>query len=309
MKKLNYIWIFSDSIKGHEIQSQALAAGLAKNVQLFHCSIRQPWLSFAPRILLRFGRNIIWENVTPDCKNPPDAIITCGRRMAAIGKYFKRQCQCKHIQILNPGDDAKKYDVLICPEHDGLKGKNIISTKGSLHGINTTWLKEKKVQCQQQSSDFSNKIVALFLGNPGKGFYKELEHLAKQIKQYNNDADLYVCGSRRTHKKHHDKIKQHFNFAKHIWLSPFDGDNPYPCLLACSDAFIVTVDSINMLSETCATDKPVIVIAQQYISPKHQNFIASIANRLDTFEKQTSNIIALNTLDQTLSELKKIIEL
>ncbi len=308
MKKLNHIWIFSDSIKGHEIQSQALAVGLAKNVQLFHCSIRQPWLSFAPRILPRFGRNIIWEKNAPDCDNPPDAIITCGRRMAAIGKYFKRLCQCKHIQILNPGDDDKKYDLLICPEHDGLKGKNVISTQGSLHGINAERLNQKKNQCQQQSSEFSNKTIALLLGNPDKGFYKKLDHLAEHIKQYCNDADLYVCGSRRTHKRYHNTIKQQFNFANNIWLAPVDGNNPYQCLLACSDAFIVTADSINMLSETCATDKVVIAIGEKYISPKHQKFIASISDRLDNFDEQTYDIKPLNTLEQALTEIEKLID-
>jgi len=308
LKKLNHIWIFSDSIKGHEIQSQALATGLAKTIELFHCSIRQPWLSFAPRILPRFGRNIIWEKSTPDCDNPPDVIITCGRRMAAVGKYFKRHSQCKHIQILNPGDDYKKYDVLICPEHDGLKGKNVISTKGSLHGINADWLNKKKSQCQQQSPDFSNKIMALFLGNPSKAFYKDLEQLSNQIREYCQGVDLYVCGSRRTHKKQHDKIKQHFSFAKHIWLNSDDGHNPYQCLLACSDAFIVTADSINMLSETCETDKPVIAIGEKHISPKHQRFIASLSDRLDTFDKQSTDIKSLNTLKQALIKLEKLLD-
>ena len=118
MKKLKQAWIFSDSIIGHELQSKALADSICQSTHIYHCGLRQPWLSFAPRILPGFGKNIIWKNSSkPDIKNLPDIIITTGRRMAAIGKHFKRKYHLKHVQILNPKDSPKNYDVLICPEH------------------------------------------------------------------------------------------------------------------------------------------------------------------------------------------------
>ena len=43
------------------------------------------------------------------------------------------------------------------------------------------------------------------------------------------------------------------------WLDAGDGDNPYPGVLAWADRIACTADSVNMLSEACATWAPVFV--------------------------------------------------
>lgn len=296
---LNHIWVFSDSIKGHEVQSVALANKLSDEISLFHCTIRQPWLSFAPRILPRFGKNIIWEKDKPDVSQPPQIIITCGRRMAAIGKYYKRLLACKHIQILNPGDNPKKYDLLICPEHDEIKGDNVITTQGSLHGISVASL--AKIKCSDVINTIKN--ITLFIGNPGKLFFQEMDKLAFNMDKHYPNHKVIICGSRRTPKKQHEQIKNSFKQAQLIWLSDNDGENPYLKFLACSDVIVVTADSINMVSEACATDKAVIVVGQNFISPKHQRFIDSVEDRLSDFNNLNKNSAPLSTLDNVVQSI------
>jgi mitochondrial fission protein ELM1 len=301
LKKFKHIWIFSDSILGHEIQSQALASKLSMHVDIYHCTLRQPWLSFAPRILPRFGRNIIWENKSPNPTHAPDAIITCGRRMAAIGKYFKQQFNCTHIQILNPGDNPKHYDVLICPEHDEISGHNIITSQGSIHNISKKSLSHIKCEIKPE------KTVSVLLGNPAKGFFKNLNELAIQINQFLPNHDLMICASRRTAKKHHHIIREVFSHAHSLWIEPKDGENPYRNLLACSDVLIVTADSINMVSEACASNKCVIAIAQNNISPKHKRFIESINNRLSTIDNLRQDNKPLNTLEIIVQKINMLL--
>lgn len=296
MKKLNHIWIFSDSILGHEIQSRALASIIAKDTDLFHCGLRQPWLSFAPRILPRFGKNIIWESTKPDITQNPDAIITCGRRMAAIGKYFKRLTHSKHIQILNPAENPKKYDVIISPEHDRLIAGNVISSKGSLHTISTSKLLPYKVSRDK-------KAIGLLIGNPNKVFFKKLTVLKKQIASKYPLHDLYICGSRRTPSKFHNSIREIFKHAELCWIDSNDGENPYLSLLANSDILMVTSDSINMVSEACATDKPVIAVAQDNISPKHKRFIESLQERLSDFGILKSHPVPLDTMTHVAQQV------
>ena len=298
MKKLNHIWIFSDSIKGHEIQSLALAKKIAHKVTLFHCTIRQPWLSFAPRVLPHFGRNIIWETQKPPIDQLPCAIVTCGRRMAAIGKFYKRRKNLKHIQILNPGDSPKKYDVVICPEHDQLKGQNIITTKGSLHSVDSSKIKKQTSSTHQE--------ICLLIGNPQKGFFKALNKTAQKIQKSFPNSKLVVCGSRRTPERYYPKIKSCFEFASKIWLDETDGDNPYQDLLGKSTILLVTADSINMLSEACATDKNVIALALNHISPKHKRFVDSIQKRLSGYTDEVKTQKPLVELETTA---KKVLEL
>ncbi len=261
--------------------------------------IRQPWLSFAPRILPRFGRNIVWKGSKPDIRNPPDLIITCGRRMAAIGKFYKRSTSSQHIQILNPGDGPKKYDILICPEHDNLHGANVITTKGSLHGIMAEKLAEYKINQQ-----YANSVV-LLLGNPDEAFFTQLESLKERIQQSFPQYSLIVCGSRRTPEKYFTVIRKTFKGAIQVWLSEEDEENPYLSLLAQGNIFVVTADSINMVSEVCATDKPVIAIAQNAISPKHKRFIQSVNERLSQFETIKEQNTPLNELNRLQEEVTK----
>ena len=301
MKKLNHIWIFSDSILGHEIQSVALASKIANKTSLFHCGLRQPWLSFAPRILPGFGKNIIWENHAPDTLNTPDAIITCGRRMAAIGKYYKRLTNCKHIQILNPTDNTSNYNVIVIPEHDRLNAPNVILSKGSLHTISSDTLSQYKKLNEKKS-------ISLLIGNPGRHFYKKLDDLANQIARFYSGYDLNVCGSRRTHKKYRANIKKAFSQANYCWLDKTDGENPYMNLLANSDIILVTADSINMVSEACATNKTVIVLAQNEVSPKHNRFIQSLDGRLSEFGVSHSNPNTLETLTHVAQKVMLLLK-
>ena len=291
---------------GHETQSLALASVLAKNITSFHCAIRQPWLSFTPRILPRFGKNIIWKKQKPDLNQSPDAIITCGRRMAAIGKYYKRLTKSKHVQILNPGDDPEKYDVVVCPEHDALTGGNVVQSKGSLHNISASSLSRDKLTCQNSHNIYKNKVVSILLGNPNKTFFKKLNMLSTKIAHHFPKHGLIVCGSRRTPKKYYSKIKRCFSHAQLVWLDG-NSENPYKCLLACSDVFIVTADSINMVSEACATNKPVIAIAQERISPKHKRFIESIDTRLSGFDNNRRTFKPMEALSDVSPQVLNLL--
>ena len=281
MKKLNQAWVFSDSIKGHELQSQALANEVCTSFITFHCGLRQPWLSFAPRVLAGFGRNIIWKNKQkPDIEYLPEVIITTGRRMAAVGKYYKRKYKLKHIQILNPKDKPENYDVLICPEHDGLSANNVIQIKGSLHQFSQNKLKQLNQKWRTKILAENNLVLSLFIGNPGKSFFKSLVNLSKEIDKQYPQFTLFISASRRTPSKYKKKITEIFKHAKLIWFSEQNGKNPYLGMLSCSDLFLVTADSINMISETIATDKPVVFLGYDSISPKHKKFIDSLNSRV-----------------------------
>lgn len=300
MKKLNHIWVFSDSIIGHEIQSRALTTEIAQTFSVYRCALRQPWLSFAPRIMPSFGKNIIWSTSQPDIKQPPDAIVSCGRRMAAVGKYHKRLTQRPHIHILNPTDNADKYDVIVCPQHDQLQGANVLQIQGSLHPINAQML-------QQYKKTSNDKRLGLLLGSPDAGFFQNLTHLASQINNEYPDYVLSVCASRRTAGKYHAHIRQSFKAAKICWLNETDGENPYLSLLANSDVLMVTADSINMLAEACATDKTVIALAVDAVSAKHQRFVASLQQRLSQFGTQKQQHTALTTLAQTAQQVLDVL--
>jgi mitochondrial fission protein ELM1 len=57
-----------------------------------------------------------------------------------------------------------------------------------------------------------------------------------------------------------------------FWAGPEDGDNPYAGILAWADRIVVTPDSVNMISEACASGKPVHAFATRPIIGKLGEF-------------------------------------
>ena len=80
---------------------------------------------------------------------------------------------------------------------------------------------------------------------------------ASQLAQ-SQGGSLLVTTSSRTSVSAQDALRGAIS-APHFFYPwrPDDKDNPYRGILACADRLIVTGDSIAMLSEACATGKPV----------------------------------------------------
>ncbi len=148
---------------------------------------------------------------------------------------------------------------------------------------------------------FSSTITTVY--SPGKQFINQMDQLQQQIKQHYPAYDLFVCGSRRTPKKFHLQIRELFKQAQLCWLDESDGKNPYLGLLANSDVLMVTSDSINMLSEACATDKTVIALARNDVSPKHKRFVESMQGRLSEFGTRHSNPVPVDALTHVAQQV------
>ena len=72
-------------------------------------------------------------------------------------------------------------------------------------------------------------------------------------------GSVLVATSRRTPAPWRERLRRAFrNGCTCFWGGAEDGPNPYPSYLALADRIVVTPDSVNMLSEACATGVPVI---------------------------------------------------
>ena len=77
--------------------------------------------------------NLVFQNFdTPDF----DIIISCGRKSVIPSIYLKKKFKNKimNIHIQDPKVSLDNFDFIVAPEHDGLKGKNVLIT-GASSGI------------------------------------------------------------------------------------------------------------------------------------------------------------------------------
>ena len=94
-------------------------------------------------------------------------IISCGRRSVIPSILLKRRNKkIFSIHIQDPKVNLKNFDVIIAPEHDNLKGDNVISSKGAIHYITQSSIEKAKPYLINKVK--SQKIVSLILGGPNK---------------------------------------------------------------------------------------------------------------------------------------------
>ena len=213
-------------------------------------------------------------------ERPPALAIGCGRQ-SALATRLLREAGSRVIQILDPRIDPRYWDRVIVPRHDRLQGANVIALSGSLNEIDDLWLARAR-------SDFPaigtlpGPRVALLVGGPGKhwtmddaAFLAVLRELAESVAA--RGGSLLASGSRRTPPAWREALRG--SGAAIRWCDEGDGPNPYPGLLAWADRIVCTADSVNMISEACATAAPVFVFDPLHVHGRPRRFLDALLAR------------------------------
>lgn len=108
--------------------------------------------------------------------------------------------------------------------------------------------------------------------------------LAKQLTAMLQGV-IWSCGivrvsfSRRTPEKVAKIIVNEFSNNPKVFIWNGEDPNPHMGHLAWADAFLITADSVSMLSEACSTGKPVYVIGAERCTWKFAYFQKSLQER------------------------------
>ncbi len=271
MKK---ILIITDEKKSSLDQCNALANHLKKKkkIAVEYKIIKKEIIHFLPNhliFLLLFTIGILKKIKSCDFS----LVISCGRISAPYSMLFKIKNRCKNVHILDPYFSREKFDLILLPFHDVKKFNNlnnIVETFGTL--VNKKSIsKNQEIKFKKLLSD--KKIVSCFIGGSGKSSGMSVENIKDLIKNVNkisNNFNVIYCLSRRTEKK----IKQTILEAKKSHHSCYDysDPNPYWYLIHKSDYFIVTQDSVSMISDCISTGQPVFIHKIQKLKNKIKEF-------------------------------------
>ena len=243
----------------HGMVSQVEGLARALGLTYKHQSIKlKPFWNLLPPKLTPISENLVKEKFVCDSK----VIISCGRKSVipsiALKKRLGKEIFTIHIQ--DPKVSLKHFDLIISPEHDNIKGNNVLSTKGAIHYLTKKEIKDNLNYLNVNKE--KKKLVAFIIGGPNKYYNyndQNIHQLFTKIKTlFTPDKyKIIIVPSYRTPEKIIKKAFDTFNF-NHIVIKTVD-KKAYLSALALADISVVTCDSTSMISEAAITGKPVYI--------------------------------------------------
>ena len=196
----------------------------------------------------------------------PDLLISCGRRAVPYALWVKRQSRghTTIVHIQNPQTNIRAFDLVAPPRHDHLAGPNVVETQASLHRVTPDRLAREAADFAGQLAHLPRPLVAVLIGGSNACYRLTpdiITSLSEQLRRLCREqgVGLAVTPSRRTGANNIRTLREGLaDVPAVVWN--FQGANPYFGYLGLADSIIVTCDSVNMVTEACATGKPVHVV-------------------------------------------------
>ena len=298
--------LLTEGMHGMISQVEGLAKALDLDSIHEKIELNNFWKLFPPK--LTPVQDFVFKN---KINSQFDVVISCGRKSVIPSIYLKKKFKSKiiNIHIQEPKVSLDNFDFVVAPEHDGLKGSNVLTSKGAVHYLTNGELDENENYLKSRIST-EKKIVTLVLGGPTRYYdynNQVIEGIFSKIEQnfLNNNYQLIVIPSMRTPPNIIEKAKSYFD--KDQIVIPDVDKKAYLSSLKISDHIVVTCDSTSMISEAAITGKPIYVAQMPAI--KNNKRFKSFFNLFESLNiiKELNNSVE-NWTYTKLNETNKIAE-
>jgi len=309
MTKLKGI-LLTQGMHGMISQVEGLAKALDLDFTHHTVETNRFWKLFPPK-LTPISQSVFKKINSEDF----DVIISCGRKSVIPSIYLKKNSSKKvtNIHIQDPKVNLDNFSYVITPEHDGLNGENVFSTKGAIHYFtkeeisnHTNYLKDRLYT--------GKEYFLLILGGPTKHYDYSDENVSNIFNLFNdlvkkNNLQGIVIPSMRTPKNIIDLAKNKLG-EKSLVIDTVD-KKAYLSALSIAKYIAVTCDSTSMISEAALTGKPIYVAdiptqkndqrIKKFKELFHQlNIIKKLENKLETWDYEI-----LDETSRVAKEIKK----
>ncbi|MCP4652679.1 MAG: hypothetical protein GY858_04775 [Candidatus Omnitrophica bacterium] len=239
-----------------------------------------------------------------------DIVISTGSLVASVNRIFASSVGAKSVTILRPNIPVKKFDLSIIPEHDRVQSDSITTIKGALCCPEN--IEKKMKECREFFNLSDSKKISFILGgvlSDKKEFLKNLKSFVPKLKEFSktHDYKILVSTSRRTPKEADKYLKMELENFENTEAIVYPNHKNYNFVfdgfISISDVAFISSESISMVSETLALNKPCVGIVFEKQEGKHKVFLKLLKNaitllkppyRIDEIKPKASSIFEDN---------------
>ena len=258
--------LLTQGMHGMVSQVEGLAKALGLSYKHQKIELKSFWNLIPPKIS-PISENLVKNKFVCDCK----IIISCGRKSVIPSIALKKRLgnQIFNIHIQDPKVSFEHFDLIVSPEHDRLRGENIINTTGAIHYVTKKEINDNSKYLGIEK-DKRKELVAFIIGGPNKYYNyseKQIHELFNKVKTlFTPDKfKIIVIPSYRTPENILKIAFNTFSINHHV-VKNID-KKAYLSALAISNYIVVTCDSTSMISEAAMTGKPVYIAMMKSFKP------------------------------------------
>lgn len=272
-------WVLTDGKAGDEAQCLGLTDALGLEPEIRRVAPRPPFSWIMP-----WGpidpREAPSQQASPIAPPFPDLVIASGRRAVASIRAVKRASSGRSFTVFlkDPRTGPGAADLIWVPEHDRLRGPNVLVTLTSPHRMSSARLAEARATPDSRLAALPRPRAAVLVGGDSRHHRFRAEdsdrlagHLAELARA---GVSLMITASRRTPPDLRARLAALAGPGAFLWDGT--GPNPYISMLALADAIVVTADSSNMVGEAAATGASVLVFEPSGGHPKLSAFLKAL---------------------------------
>ena len=307
MTKLKGI-LLTEGMHGMISQVEGLAKALDLEFTHHKVELNSFW-KFLPPKFTPISQNV-FKKIHSDAF---DVIISCGRKSVIPSIFLKKSSKKKvmNIHIQDPKVNLDNFNYVIAPEHDGLIGQNVFSTKGAIHYLTKEEINNHSNYLKDRLQT-KKEYFLLILGGPTKHYDYSDKNILNILNLFNdlvekNKLQGIVIPSMRTPKNVIELSKNKLG-ENSLVIDTVD-KKAYLSALSLSKYISVTCDSTSMISEAALTGKPIYVAD---IPPKKNDYrikkFREIFDQLNIIKKLDVKLETWHyeSLDETSRIAKKI---
>lgn len=196
----------------------------------------------------------------------PDLVISCGVRNEPVCRWIRARSggRTRYVHVGRPWARLESFDLVITtPQYRVPDRANVVNNTLTLHGVTPEGLAAERPAWGAAFAELPRPLIGVFAGGDSGPFTlgpKAAARLARQASALARElgGSLLVSTSARTSPLAVDVLRERLDAPHYFYRwRPDDPANPYRGILAWADRLVVTGDSIAMLSEACATGRPV----------------------------------------------------